>query len=310
MGLALVPLLVLDLHADFALFRIFLLVHAFAAATQDVAIDALAISTTEPGERGGINGWMQAGMLLGRSVFGGVALIVDRWLGPGVVVGALIATVWFSLALVAASREPARASTRPGREFVPTLRAVLRERHTWVAVGFALVSGAAFEAVGAVAGPFLVDRGFSQTTVGQFLAFPVVIAMLAGALLGGRWSDRHGRTRMVGLFMGAIALVTVLLALSTRMAPASSLAVLTVIYLLIGLFTASSYALFMDHTRPELGATQFSSYMAATNACESWSGFAVGRLIGRFGYAPAFLTMAGLSLLALPLLRMLGRKRA
>jgi hypothetical protein len=42
----------------------------------------------------------------------------------------------------------------------------------------------------------------------------------------------------------------------------------------IGLFTAASYALFMDLTDPKLGGTQFSAFMAATNGCESWSGWA------------------------------------
>jgi len=309
MGAALVPLLWLDLHADFALFSSLLLVHAVAAATQDVAIDALAISATAPGERGGINGWMQAGMLLGRSLFGGVALIADQWLGAGVVVGALIVTVWSSLALVAVARETPDMLARRSAGFVRTLAGALRERTTWAAVAFALVSGAAFEAVGAVAGPYLIDRGFSQSAVGSFLALPVVAAMVTGALYGGRLSDRHGRVRVVGAVMVAMAAVTALLAAGHGLPRGFALGTLAGLYLLIGLFTASSYALFMDHTRRDLGATQFTSYMAATNACESWAGFTVGRLIAAFGYPAAFLTMAAASLFGLPLLRALRRPR-
>lgn len=307
MGLALVPLLWLDLSEDFGLFSALLLVHAVAAATQDVAIDALAISATDPRERGGINGWMQAGMLLGRSVFGGVALIADQWLGARVVILALIVTVWSSLALVAIARETPAMLARRSRGFARTLTAALRERTTWAAVGFALVSGAAFEAVGAVAGPYLIDRGFSQSAVGSFLALPVVAAMVAGALYGGRLSDRHGRVRVVGTVLVAIAAVTAVIAAGHGLSRSFALGALAVLYLLIGLFTASSYALFMDHTRRDLGATQFTSYMAATNACESWAGFTVGRLIAAFGYPPAFLAMAAASLLGLPLLRALGR---
>ncbi len=47
--------------------------------------------------------------------------------------------------------------------------------------------------------------------------------------------------------------------------------------------------------------------MSATNLCESWSAFAVGRLTTAWGYAPAFSVMAALSLLALPVLWMLRR---
>jgi hypothetical protein len=58
----------------------------------------------------------------------------------------------------------------------------------------------------------------------------------------------------------------------------------------------------MALTDRRLGATQLSASMSATNLCESWAAFAVGRLTGAFGYAPAFTAMALASLLSLPLL--------
>jgi len=57
----------------------------------------------------------------------------------------------------------------------------------------------------------------------------------------------------------------------------------------------------MDLTDARLGATQLSAAMSATNLCESWSAFAVGRLAGALGYGAAFSWMAAASLLALPL---------
>ncbi len=81
MGLTLLSLLVLDPVSDFQQLSMFLLVHAFAAATQDVAIDALCISVTSPAERGEINGWMQTGMLLGRAMLGGGALVISPYIG-------------------------------------------------------------------------------------------------------------------------------------------------------------------------------------------------------------------------------------
>ena len=65
MGLALLPLLWLDPVGDFDRWRLLLLLHAFAAATQDVAVDALAINSVPAAERGRLNGAMQAGMLTG-----------------------------------------------------------------------------------------------------------------------------------------------------------------------------------------------------------------------------------------------------
>ncbi len=91
--------------------------------------------------------------------------------------------------------------------------------------------------------------------------------------------------------------------------PAVLMGWLTGMYFFIGLFTASSYALFMDLTDARLGGTQFSAFMSATNGCESWSAWAGGRIVGPGHYAAAFLTMAAASLLGLPLLRWLTQER-
>ena len=84
--------------------------------------------------------------------------------------------------------------------------------------------------------------------------------------------------------------------------PLVLMALLTAMYVFIGLFTAASYALFMDLTDPRLAGTQFSTFMAATNGCESWSALAGGRIAGSAGYPAAFLVMSVVSLLSLGLL--------
>ncbi|MDX1650540.1 MAG: hypothetical protein R3263_11875, partial [Myxococcota bacterium] len=73
-------------------------------------------------------------------------------------------------------------------------------------------------------------------------------------------------------------------------------------YALFGVFTAASYALYMDLTDPRLGGTQFSAFMGAVNLCAVWSGFAVGRLAGAFDYPLALAALAAASLPALALL--------
>ena len=80
--------------------------HGFAAATQDVAIDALCIATTTPAERGGYNGWMQVGMLLGRATMGGGVLALYDVLGQAGAVSLLVATILFSMVLLLATTLP------------------------------------------------------------------------------------------------------------------------------------------------------------------------------------------------------------
>lgn len=314
MAATLAPLAWLDPAQHFEMWRFLLLIHAMSAATQDVAIDALAINSVAPEQRGLLNGCMQAGMLTGRSVFGGGALLAAAWVGPAGMIAALV--TWILIAMPAAllldepppARTPGRGAARELRE---GLAAIVTTRTLWIGLAFALLSAAAFEATGQLAGPFLIDRSVSTATVGLFFGVIVVAAMLAGGLIGGPISDRWGRTRSVAVFLaGFVAAITGVAVADAAGAPAGALlALLGVMYVFVGLFTAASYALFMDLTNPRLAGTQFSTFMAATNGCESWSALAGGRIAASAGYPAAFLAMCAASLLSLPLLKLLTRRR-
>ena len=311
MGLTLVPLLWLDPLARFDAWRILLILHAIAAATQDVAIDALAINAVPHDQRGLLNGAMQAGMLGGRSLFGGGALVAAAWFGWHAIVLLLVVWIWLTLAVVILVRMPSPPlSVRVRGEFRRALAAALRQRATWLGVAFALTSAAAFEATGQLAGPFLVDRGVSASVIGLFFGVIAVAAMLAGGLIGGAVSDRLGRRRSVAIFLAGFVAAILLLAAYDAAAvgarPAVLLTLLAAMYLCVGLFTAASYALFMDLTDPRLGGTQFSAFMAATNGCESWSTLAGGRVAAASGYPTAFVSLCVASLASLWLLRGLG----
>jgi hypothetical protein len=64
-----------------------------------------------------------------------------------------------------------------------------------------------------------------------------------------------------------------------------------------GIFPFPAFELFSKHD---------SVFSAATNACESWAGWAGGSIVARAGYVASFLTMSVVSLLSLPLLRWLA----
>ncbi len=312
MGLALLPLLVLDPVTDFHWMAGALLIHAFAAATQDVAIDSLCIALTEPHERGEINGWMQFGMLLGRAGLGGGALWLSPKIGDDAVVGLLILATTFSMLLViflapaVPPNDPVIESENQLTQMFDSLRLALSEFRTWLGLLYAFLGGAAFKALEVVYGPFLIDRGFTEDEIGEFAALPMIGLMVLGALCGGRLSDRFGRRAFVAFSMVWICVSVAALAWSDRYYLETRgehlLICLGAAAFGIGLFTSSSYAMFMDITNPAIAATQFSAFMGMTNGCESWSTFYAGKIIADSGYALAFLIMCGVSLVALPLL--------
>jgi MFS transporter, PAT family, beta-lactamase induction signal transducer AmpG len=312
MGACLVPLLWFDPAQHLTIWIVLLFAHAFFAATQDVAIDALAVTTTAPEQRGWLNGAMQAGMLLGRSLFGGGAILLASNFGWHAVLIALLVAIWCSVIFLWNASLGGEPVAQPGSaraQFVRSIRRAVASRTTWLGLGFALTAGAGFEAMGALAGPFLVDAGVSVDVTGIFFSLPVVLAMLVGGLAGGRLADRGDRRRTVGRYLTLLCALVASVGVAFWLgAPGAILmGLMVLVYVAIGLFTAASYALFMDLTDPLLGATQFSTFMAATNGCEAWAAWVGGRIVGQAGYTTAFLIMPLLALSGWIFLRKLPR---
>jgi len=312
MAATLLPVAFVDAARELELLTVLLVAHAFFAATQDVAVDALCIATVPVEERGSINGFMQAGMLFGRSLFGGAALVVASSVGRtpmvlamvGVLVGVAVAVLAFGPVA------PGRGHSGIG-ELVAAARVALRRRHVRVGLLFALTAAAGYQGVTSVLGPFLVDHGIGQEAIGVFFGVGSVSAMVTGALAGGMLADRFGRRRVI---LGGQGVVVLGIGLAVATTTDGTVAPITwsglvAMYAGIGLFTAAMFARFMDHTDPRLGATQFSAYMASTNLSEAWSTRLTGTLVTRSGYPTAFLTVTALGVLALPLLAWLGRAR-
>ncbi len=315
MALALLPLAWLDPVADIPWLLVALIAHAFCATVQDVAIDALAIHVVPREDLGRINGFMAAGKYFGRGLFGGVTLIVAATLGWAWIIVGMVCWIGAILLVVrtlpqAAGMSDLSAPPAPTRErfaeFLGALGASLRKRMTWLAIGFALIAGAGFEAVGALTGTYLPDSGISTEETGWFRAIAVLGAMLAGSLLGGVLTDRWGVRRGSAIFLVSLFACIVMLGVADLLeaANAARLGLIVLMYLGYGMFIAATYALFMSLTDHRLAATQFSLFMAATNGCEVWSGWAGGQVVEHVGYAVAFLLMGAVSLVALP---MLGR---
>jgi len=192
---------------------------------------------------------------------------------------------------------------------IPPLRAwfaALSGRDALLAIGIALTAGAGFEFLSVVIGPLLVQAGATDGQVSGFFGVMAPVGLVAGALFSGRVTDRVAPLRGTAFGIVAIAVLVgalgVAMASGTTLDAVSYLIAVSCIYVAIGFFTAASYALFMRLARAEFAATRFAVFMAMTNGCEAWAGFAGGRLQGKIGYGVTLLLLVGISLVALPLL--------
>jgi MFS transporter, PAT family, beta-lactamase induction signal transducer AmpG len=286
MAATLLPMLSIDPVADWRMLFGWLLAHAFFAATQDVAIDAMAIRSVPTSERGSLNGAMQVGMIGGRVLFSSGVLYLSAATGERLAVPMLLAVI---------------LGTLPGRR-MRYLRVLLATPRFWRLVVFALIGGAGFEAAGSLSGSWLVDRGFEANGIATFRLISAVL-MAIGAWLGGRMADHQGARFVTRTWLVALASLLAATALCD-LAPMNSVAAIcyAITYFAIGAFTAGSYALFMQNANGPLAATVFSAFMGSTNACEAWAGKLGGEVQRANGYGASLLLMATLSLLALLLL--------
>ena len=305
MGVALLPLAGLDWANETQWLLALLVAHAIAAATQDVAIDTLAIRTVPVEELGPINGWMQAGMLLGRAGVAGGALLLYDQLGQSALVFGLVGIIWLPMILVAAAtREPVTtnaAEPQTARAWLRALFALPMLIGLWIA----LTASAGFEFLGGRRGPLQTELGAGAPAVALFFAAVAPAALGLGALFGG-WG-----ARVLGLRRTTLLAILIVAALSAgfgtvlfrwSIGTAGWLAMIGTVYAAAGALTAASYALFMRLARGRYAATRFSALMAGTNACEAWAAFAGGRLQVTLGYGPALAILAAASLVALPAL--------
>jgi PAT family beta-lactamase induction signal transducer AmpG len=345
MVVTLMAALPVDFTAELKLFTLIILVHNAFSATQDVAIDALAVNVLREDERGIANGLMFGGAYLGQAVGGSGVLFLAPVIGFSntyFFVGGWILLVNLLVALP--MREPP-GPPRPPREgpalaaafrdvwrfLVDAFRAFTGSRAAWVGVLNALLPAGAFALGLALQSNLAVELGMNDTEVGLVTLWSTVIS--ATCCVAGGWiSDRFGRRRSLALFIAGTTLPTFYLAWVMHQAgwimpvppnqpgrpvpPDALLAAYWTAVLVYNVFQGLYYgvrsALFMDITTPKVAATQFTAYMAMQNFVIAYSAQWQGWLVERWGYPRTLVVDCLFGLVGLLLLPLMApaRRRA
>ena len=214
-----------NFSTELKLFTLIILIHNAFGATQDVAIDALAVNTLKVEERGLANGLMFGGAYLGQAIGGSGVLFLVPYTGfPATYffVAAVILSVTLFIALPL--QEP-KGPPRPvgersklvtaGREIVgfakDSFKAFIGTRAALVGVIVALMPAGAYALGLALQSNLAVELGLNDTQVATLNLWSTVVSAL-GCVVGGWLSDRFGRRRMLALYLIGTAVPTIYLA--------------------------------------------------------------------------------------------------
>jgi MFS transporter, PAT family, beta-lactamase induction signal transducer AmpG len=324
----------LQLPAQLGVFTLVLLVHNSFGAMQDVAIDALAVTTLHEDERGLANGVMFGGAAIGSAVGGAGVLFLMPVIGlqGGFIFVAScigIVTVFIVLPLREAATPMAErrlaglaSAVREMKHFsVEAFRSFLGTRGAFAGVFFSLLPAGAMSLGLALQSNLAVEVGLNDDSVAWLSVWTQMIAA-SSMVIGGYLSDRWGRRRTLFVFIALMSLPVLYLmsvlseqqwimptnaadAVKRVATPAlvTAVWVATLLYAVPqGLMYGTRSALLMDVTNPAVAATQFTAYMAMMNLAIAYSATWQGIAIEALGYPSTLLIDAAAGVLCLAVL--------
>lgn len=315
-----------DFKENFHLLLAMIILNNLFCATQDVAIDSLAVSTLKRNERARGNGFMFAGQYFGITIGGGVAVFIYGLFGFEVALAYISGLLFINLLFVLFYvRDPdADPDAIPQedvlKKLVSSMISFIKEvyasfwqsgRGPMIGVLFSLLPTGAIALAYATLGTIQVDYGLSENQIAALRIYNT-IAAAGGCILGGLAGDRFGAKKVVALAYLLTAIPTLILGLQIAQVGLRSVPIDLFYGLIIahGVFYGMAFgvrtSIFMGMTNPAVAATQFTAFMAMSNLAISVGNYWQGTIAERFDYSTVFYfdsLFAVLAILAIPFLR-------
>jgi len=343
MVVTLMVALPVNFSAEIKLFTLIILIHNVFGATQDVAIDALAVNVLRDDERGLANGLMFSGAYIGQAVGGSGVLFLTAVMPFAstyffVAASILAVTIFVVLPLKeppgpprpAMGKNPLAAAVSDlGRFMREAWRAFTGSRPALVGVIVSLLPFGAYALSLALQSNLAVELGMDNNAIAQLnLASTVVFALACVA--GGWLSDRFGRRSTLALFVFLTVLPTLWLAYAMQQAgwimpvdmktpnrQAADAALVHVFWGAVivfnvfqGLYYGVRSAMFMDVTTPAVAATQFTAYMALSNLVITYTSWWQGNSLVKWGYPITLVIDSVVGLFVLFLLPLMAARKS
>lgn len=296
----------IDFHANFQLLIAMVVLNNFFCATQDVAIDSLAVSTLRKEERAAGNGYMFGGQYLGIALGGaGAIYVLGEWgfSASLMYVGGTLFLMWLFILFFVADpgvvRDAVQKSGNILREVRTKIRTFLTELYRSffrsgkgprIGLLFAMLPVGSMALNYAILGTIKVDFGLSQMQNAEITLYNT-LAAAAGCIVGGWLAHRFGVKRMLACFLAATALPTVVLAMQianlglAQVSLHSFYSIIIAHGLIYGMTFGAHKAVFMGMTNPAVAATQFTAFMAMGNLAIVYGNIWQGHVAQQYGYS-------------------------
>jgi PAT family beta-lactamase induction signal transducer AmpG len=288
-----------------------LLINVFAA-TQDVAVDGMAIDVTPVNEQGRLNGFMVFGKAIGWGLTSAVTgtMLVKFGLGVTAIAAAAVQTVvllGFMLTLERRGERrlpwssgdavSERRATSSFGKLVKGLNTVLWSRVSLIVMAIMILDGF-IGGYGHALMPIAAINLFGFTTPEWSQLVAVMgLAGAATALALGPMIDRFGAKRMLILTISLVAVHAFLLAQTQYLwENATYVKVMLAVWVLLGPVTmVCMIALAMTICSSATSATQFAIYMSLANLGSSAGSKTYGMLAEHASYVEAYLLLGAIT---------------
>ena len=285
-------------------------------ATQDIAVDGLAIDLLKNEELGIGNSAQVAGYKVGMIMGGGILVWLSSFFGwEGMfILMAICATV--PLIIICFYHEP--ETTENGavvvaldwKEILQKIKGIFTVRGTYWLIAFVLTYKFGESMIDVMFKPFLVDIGYITARIGLLVGTYGMIASLLGSVLGGVLSSKINFWKALGI---AALFRTFPLIMEWYLAygnPSDTLIVVTMIaeHFFGGILTTTMFAYMMSQIDRNIGTTHYTLLSSFELIGKSIAGGASGFLASFYGYANLFALGVGLSLITLFLLFKINRQ--
>jgi MFS transporter, PAT family, beta-lactamase induction signal transducer AmpG len=310
----------------FALLGLVLLMNLFAA-TQDIAVDGLAVDLLSKGELGYANIVQVNGFKLGSLVTGGLLLTASATIGWHGYFGVMAALFLGVLVAVLPFREPPPNLVASLDRTVPEATAPPPLEHSLSSVVTTMIR--ALKEPGAVwlllfigtyklgesmlegmFTPFLIKSNFTVAQIGIWVGTYGALASFLGSIAGGLLTRRMPFLSAVGVtaLLRSISMLGAWLLATLGPTPAGVIAVTVAEHFFGGALTTAMFAFMMSRVDKSVAATHYTLLASVEVWGKMPGGLLSGFLADRLGFSRMFALAAALSFAFLLLLAPLRRR--